>query len=216
MQNYSRIYDYIYEYWRHLYDVYSKHAIAYLVTYYNIDKEATVWDNDKIMGGAYEPIGPLSGMKWNKYLLLPVFFIGETSTIFDAQEVGYVDEATTEFVIPDIYGITPYPGDMLKLDQRYLVRNSIDDTFAIYEIQGVKKQSPADRTYWQATCFVNQSRTSTEIDHQVNKTYVFFDYDKKIHTVPDSVVLTRMLNKHETIRNRLKNLYDDNSGFYFI
>jgi hypothetical protein len=168
------------------------------------------------MGGAYEPIGPLSGIRWNKYLLLPVFFIGETSTVFDAQDIGYVNEGSTEIVFPDQYGIIPYPGDVIKLDQRYLVKDSVQDKFALYEIQGVKKQSPADRTFWQLSCYVNQSRTTTEIDTQLANTYVFFDYDKNIHTIPDSVVLTRMLNKNEEVRQNLANLYDQNSGFYFI
>ena len=217
MQNYYRIYDYIHEYWRHIYDVYPRHGIAYLTTYYHINWTKSVWDNEKLMGGSYEMIGQLSGMVWDRYLLLPVYFPTETSTVYEAQDIGYVNEGDTDLVIPDSYGIVPLPYDIVKFDQQYLVNNPAKDTFSIYMINGVKKQSPADKTYWQLHCKVHQSKTTTDLEtHQLGDTYVFFDYDKKIHTVPDSISLTRMLSKSETLRRQLKDLYDHNSGFYFI
>lgn len=217
MQNYQRLYDYIYEYWHEIYDIYARHAIAYLVTYYNISTPATVWDNEKLMGGSYEKIGSLSGMRWNRYLTLPVFFISETETTYVAEEIGYTtSEKMTEFVIPSDYGIIPYPDDIIKLDQRYLVNNLSNDRFSLYTITGVKKQSPADKTYYQLHCKVQSSRTTTEVDAQLDQTFVFFDYDKKIHTVQDSVILTRMLNKNDTISNMLRTEFDENSGFYYI
>ena len=75
MQKYTRIYDYIEDYQRLLYDYYSKHVVSFLVSYWNLNREATVWDEEYIMGGSYERIGELTGMKWDKYLLIPVFFI---------------------------------------------------------------------------------------------------------------------------------------------
>lgn len=217
MQNYQRTYDYIYEYWHEIYDIYARHAIAYLVTYYNISTGATVWDDSKLMGGPYEKIGSLSGLRWNRYLTLPVFFISETETTYTAEETGYLtSEKMTDFVIPSDYGIIPYPDDIIKLDQRYLVNNLSNDKFSLYTVQGIKKQSPADKTYYQVHCRVNQSRTTTEVDRQLDQTFVFFDYDKKIHTVPESVVLTRMLNKNEEIAERLTGMFDENSGFYYI
>ena len=216
MQNYERLYDYIYEYWKYIYDLYGKHAIGYLVTYYNIDTSATVWDNEYLMGGPYEKIGDLSGLKWNKYLLLPVYFIEETNTIFDAQDIGYVNEGDSGCVIPSIYGITPNPSDIIKLDQTYLVNDPDKDTHSIFSVTGVQKQSPADKTFWKLKLSVEQSRTTTELENQVSNTYIFYEYDKKIHSVSESQTMTRMLSKSESLRSNLKNLYDNNSGLYFI
>ena len=70
MQNYNRINDYFVDYWKTLYDFYSKHGQAYLVTYYNLDPEETVWDNENLMGGYYEKIGQYSGVRWKKILTL--------------------------------------------------------------------------------------------------------------------------------------------------
>lgn len=216
MQNYERQYDYIYEYWRLIYDTYGKHAVGYLTTYYNIDVTSTVWDNEDLMGGAYEKIGTLSGLKWNKYLLLPVYFIEETDTVFDAQDIGYVNEGSSGCVIPSIYGITPYPNDIVKLDQNYLMNDPTKDTYAIYSVTGVQKQSPADKTFWKLKLSVEQSRTTTEVDRQVSNTYIFYEYDKKIHSQAESLTMTKMLSKSSTLRSNLKNLYDNNSGLYFI
>lgn len=214
MQNYNRQYGYINEYWDSIYDIYSKHAVAYLVTYYNLDITTTVWDNEFLMGGYYEKIGSLSGVKWNKYLFLPVYFIEETDTVFDAQESGYINEGNSALVIPDSYGIIPYANDMVVLGKRQYY--SIDENqYAIYCVTGLQKQGP-DLTYWKLKLSVEQSRTNTELDLQVSNNYIFYEYDKKIHTIPESQTMTRMLSKSDTLRTNLKSLYDENSGLYFI
>jgi len=213
MQNYNRINDYFVDYWRLLYDYYSKHGQAYLVTYYNIDKDETVWDDENLMGGYYEKIGTYSGIKWKKILTLPVFFIEETDTIFDATENGLLNDGRTGFVIPSSYGITPYANDMILLYQNYLQE---DQTHALFVVSGIQKQSPGDKTFWKCTCSAEQSRTSTELDLQVSENLIFFDYDKKIHQVSESISMTKMLSKNEAIRENLNSLFDQNSGLYFV
>jgi len=213
VQNYNRINDYFVDYWRLLYDYYSKHGQAYLVTYYNIDTVETVWDNENLMGGYYEKIGVYSGVRWKKILTLPVFFIEETDTIFDAQDVGLINEGKTGFVIPSSYGITPYANDMIKLYQNYL---QDEDTHALFVITGIQKQSSGDRTFWKCSCSVEQSRTEIEIDRQVTDSLIFYDYDKKIHNLTESISMTKLLSKNETIRGNLNSLFDQNSGLYFV
>jgi hypothetical protein len=213
MQNYNRINDYFVDYWRTLYDYYSKHGQAYLVTYYNLDPQETVWDNENLMGGYYEKIGSLSGVRWKKILTLPVYFIEEVDTIFDAQEIGYVNDGNTGFVIPSSYGITPYPNDIIKLYQNYVQE---DDRYALYVVTGCQKQTSGDKTFWKLQCKVEQSRTTTEIDLQVSDNLIFYDYDKKIHQLSESVSMTRLLSKNETIRENLNGLFDQNSGLYFV
>ena len=213
MQNYNRINDYFVDYWKTLYSYYSKHGIAYLVAYYNLDKDSTVWDDTDLTGGYYEKIGSLSGVRWKKILTLPVFFIEETNTIFDAQDIGLVNEGSTGFVIPDEYGIQPYPNDIIKLYQNYIQE---DDRYALFTVTASQKQTHGDKTFWKLGCKVEQSHTTSEIDLQTSDLLVFYDYDKKIHQLEDSVSLTNLLAKNEEIRNNLKNLFDENSGLYFI
>jgi len=215
MQNYSRIHSYIQEYWNLIYNVYGKHADPYVVTYYNLDTNSSVWDNEYLMGGYYEKVGELSGVKWNKYILLPVYFIEETTTIFDAQESGYINEGDSGCVIPGSYGLTCYPNDMIRIDQTITDHNPTQK-LSIYCVTGVQKQSPTDGTFWKLKLSVEQSRTTEEIESQISNTYIFFEYDKKIHTIEESQTMTKMLSKAEELRYNLKNLYDENSGLYFL
>jgi hypothetical protein len=213
MQNYNRINNYFVDFWKTLYDYYSKHAIAYLVTYYHLDKDATVWDDTDIIGGYYEKIGTLSGVRWQKILTLPVFFIEETNTIFDAQDIGLVNEGSTGFVIPSSYGITPYANDIIKVYQDWVQE---DDRYALYVVAGAQIQTSGNQTFWKLSCKVEQSRTTDEIDLQTSDLLMFYDYDKKIHTVPEATSMTRILLKNEKIKYNLKNLFCENSGLYYV
>ena len=60
-----------------------------------------------------------------------------------------------------------------------------------------------------ATCGVLSSE-------QVSGIYSFFDYDKKIHTLEESTLMTQILEKNQVIGNNLKLEYDKSTGFYFI
>ena len=68
IQNYSRIYDYIHEYQRLVYDFYSKDVVAFLTTYYHINTESTIWEDENLFGGSYDRVGEYSGVKWDKIL----------------------------------------------------------------------------------------------------------------------------------------------------
>jgi hypothetical protein len=214
MQKYQRLYDYIHEYQGLVYDFYSKDAVAFLTTYYHIDTDETIWEDENLFAGSYDRVGEYSGVKWNKVLLLPVFFIDEINTPLDGQDIGYVKENQTSFVIPSTYGITPLPNDKLKLEQEYL--RPTNNIYPLFNVGGVEKSVNADRLFWKIIVQLEQSVTETQLNQQVESTYTFFDYDKKIHTLDDSSFMTRLLSKNETLRATAKNSFDNNSGFYFI
>jgi len=214
MQKYTRLYDYIHEYQRLVYDIYSKHGIAFLVTYYNINPTETVWDNENLMGGSYERVGELSGVKWDKYLLLPIYFTDEISTIFDGQDIGLIKENETNIVMPSTYNITPYANDKVKLEQAYL--RPTNDIYPLFNVTGIEKSTNTDRSFWKLKIEVEQSITVTQLEEQLNQVYTFYEYDKKIHTISDAATLTRMLSKNEDLKGYLDNLYDENSGFYLL
>lgn len=214
MQKYQRLYDYIHEYQRLVYDFYSKDSVAFLTTYYHIDTDETIWEDENVFAGAYDRVGEYSGIRWNKVLLLPVFFIDEINTPLDGQDIGYVKENQTSFVIPNTYGITPLPNDKLKLEQEYL--RPTNNVYPLFNVGGVEKSVNADRLFWKIIVQLEQSVTETQLNNQVQATYTFFDYDKKVHTVNDASFMTRLLSKNESLRATAKGLFDNNSGFYFI
>lgn len=213
IQKYTRIYDYIYDYHKLIYDYYSKHAVSFLITYYNHDVPNVIWDDNKLFGGSYERTGELSGRVWNKILLLPVYFMEEVQTPFDGQEIGYVKEGQTTFVIPSTYGLTPYPGDYLKFDQTFL--RQVNDKYPIFEVTGTEISVNTDFRHWKCTAKVYQSKTTDALDDEsLSRVFIFTDYDKKIHTFEDGQFLTRVLSKNEKLKDKLTGMFDENSGFY--
>lgn len=214
MQKYERIYDYIHEYQGLIYDYYSKHVVAFLTTYYHIDTDETIWEDENVFAGSYDRVGEYSGVKWNKILLLPVYYMDEINTPLDGQDIGYVKENNTTFVIPSTYGITPLPNDKIKLEQDYL--RPTNNVYPLFNVGGVEKSVNADRVFWKIIVSLEQSVTENQLNQQVQETYTFYDYDKKIHTVDDASFMTRLLSKNESLKETTKTLFDSNSGFYFI
>jgi len=48
-QKFERLYSYIHEYQRLVYDFYSKDAVAFLTTYFHINTGTTIWDNEFLL-----------------------------------------------------------------------------------------------------------------------------------------------------------------------
>lgn len=213
IQNYNRIYEYIHEYQNLVYDYYSKHVLAFLTTYYNLNVCETIWEDEDLMGGAYEQVGDLSGIKRNKILTLPLFYSEEISTSFDGQEVGYVKENETSFVMPSSYNFKPYPNDIIKLEQEFL--SPSNDTFPLFIVTGVEIHPNTERRFWKIRCKTFQSESLESVEEQVQNIYSFVEYDKKIHTLEDSQFMARLLYKHSLLKPNLQNLYDSRCGYYF-
>ena len=210
MQNWERLYEYIHEYQELVLDVYSKHGVAFLTTYWNINKDTTVWDKKQMYAGSYEKTGNLSGMKWDKYLLLPVYFAEEISTSFDGSETGLIKEQETSIVFPSIYGITPYANDIVKFESEFL--QSENDTYPIFKVTGVEPYPNTEKRYWKLRCKVYESKGTEKLESKTEDTYVFVDYDKKIHTVEEAKTIARMLVKDEELNTNLTDMWNDNAG----
>lgn len=210
----TSLYGYIHEYQRLVYEYYSKHSVAFLTTYYHIRKEETIWEDEFIMGGPYEQIGELQGIKREKILLLPVYFADEIATLFDGQEIGYHKENETTIVFPSEYGIIPLPHDIIKFEQEFL--RPSNDTYPLFHVSGVEIHPNTDRRFWKLKLETIQSRITSEVETQVIETKVFFDYDKKIHSLQNAEFLTKMMAKNKDLKDILSQLYDQNSGFYLV
>jgi hypothetical protein len=184
------------------------------VTYYNLNICETIWEDEDLMGGAYEQVGDLSGIKRNKILVLPLFYSEEISTSFDGQDVGYVKEGETSFVMPSTYNFKPYPNDIIKLEQEFL--SPSNDTYPLFIVTGVEIHPNTERRFWKIKCKTFQSEGMSSVESQVINTYSFVEYDKKIHTLEDSQFIARLLYKHSLLKPNLENLYDSRCGYYFI
>ena len=213
-QKYERIYDYIHEYQRLVYDFYSKDVVAFLTTYYHINTGSTVWEDENVFAGSYDRVGEYSGIKWDKILLLPVYYIEDVTTAFDGQDIGYVKEGETTFAIPSTYNFVPLANDKIKMEQSYL--RPTNDVYPVFNVTGVEKSANTDRTFWRLKVKIEQSITETQLESQVENVYSFFEYDKQIHTLADAQFMSKLLSKNEDLKHCVTtNLYDSRSGFYF-
>jgi hypothetical protein len=214
LQKYFRLYDYIQEYQRLILQEYSKHAIAFLITYYNLNIETTIWEDEKLFGGPYDWKPPLSGVKFNKILLLPVFFTEEIATAFNAEEIGQVKENETNIIFPYDYKLIPYPNDRIKLEQSFL--RPTNNVYPMFRVSGVEAWPNTDKRFWKLKIEIEESFTETDMQSQVENVYSFVEYDKKIHTLQDSEFMTKILSKSSNLRSNLNSLFDQRTGFYYI
>lgn len=212
---FNNIYQYINEYQRMVYEIYADDIVSCLCTYWHIDGPETIWEDENVFAGSYDRVGEFSGVRWNKILLFPMYYSEEVTTAFDGSEIGLIKENEMTFVVPSLYGVTPLPNDKVKFEQNFL--RPTNDVYPIFNVTAREKSVNTDFTFWKIKLKIEQSITETQLDEQVEDTYVFYDYDKRIHTVPNSTFLTRILFKNEILRERLKNIfYDKNGGYYFI
>lgn len=213
IQKYERLYDYVHEYQRLVYDFYADHVVRFLVTYYNLNVPKTIWEDSQVFGGPYEWTGDLTGVRRNKILMLPVYYIEQIATAFEGQEIGYNKENETTFVFPSTYNFTPYPQDIIKMEQSFM--RPTNDVYPIYVVSGVEVSANTDRRYWKLRVETFQSETLSAVDAQVEETFSYVEYDKKIHTLSDAQFMARLLTKDANLRPVLKNLHDDRAGFYY-
>jgi len=215
MQNYKRLYFYIEEYNRLVYDIYSKDSIAFLVTYFNINKDESIIEDEKLLDGFYERIGNHSGLRFNKYLLLPVYFSNEINTSFNGSEDGLIKEGEGEITIPSSYGIQPYFGDIVKFEQNFLMPEE-HDKYPLYVVTGIEKSANTDVTFFKLRLRPFQSFSIDDIQNQTVHDYVFIDYIKSILSIDDAIFSTLMMRKKEYISDKLKEFFDNNSGLIFL
>jgi hypothetical protein len=212
-QKYERLYFYIHEYQNLVYDFYAEDVVRFLVTYYNMNIPSTIWEDEDLFGGPYEWTGDLSGIKRNKILILPIYYMDQVTTAFDAEETGYNKDNETTFVIPSTHGFIPYPQDIIKVEQQYM--RPTNDVYPLYVVSGVEISANTDRRYWKLKVETFQSETLASVDAQVENVYSYVEYDKKIHTLSDAEFMARLLVKDAELRPTLKSLHDERVGFYY-
>jgi len=212
MQKWSRIHEYSYQYQKWVYKVYAEHGPGYLCTYWNLDLTNSIYDGNILDGSTYEKMGDLSGLKWRKIHLLPVFQIEQIQPVFNADEDGYTKkEQTTSFTIPTEYNFQPSPMDFVKFEQEIL--HPTDQTYPLYQVVNFEKATNTDKTFWKVSLKVDYHHES-QIDKQLSQVCVFFDYTKKIYDSEKGAFLYKLLDKNIEL-NPINNFFSPNNGLFF-
>ncbi len=212
MQKWSRIHEYASQYQKWVYKVYAEHGPGYLCTYWNLDLPNSVYDGNILDGGSYQTIGQLSGMKWRKILLLPVFHIEQIQPAFNADEEGYTKkEQFSSFTIPTEYNFQPSPYDYVKFEQEIL--HPDDNSYPLYKIINFEKATNTDKTLWKVNVKIDYTREN-KIDKQLSQVCVFFDYTKRIYDSNKGSFMYQLLDKNVSL-GTVNKFFNQKSGLFF-
>jgi hypothetical protein len=216
-----RKYNYIEDYFHTVYKLYAEEYVsAYPVTYYSINKESTIWDDDLINGGSYEKqgVGEWSGMKWRKIIMLPVFGVEQVNMNQTSDERGgmtFAEGMSTQIIFPSLYGLKPIENDVV--DMSFGIDHPAKNQKNLYTITNINISHQGD--YFQIyQCRLKVSPfKKPDLEKQVDEDWMFYEHNKIIVPLEKGLLLTQLQVKSVEITNMYnKDIFDNQSSFCLI
>lgn len=218
MLPFLRSYNYIEDYFRTLYEIYSKeYTAAYPVTYFSTDLTSSVWDTDQLNAGAYEKggVGELSGVKWKRIQMLPVFGVESVQMNQESGEKGgmsFREGASTQIVFPSLYGLTPLEGDVVDLSFGY--KTSTMKTKMLFTVNNINPAHQGDFFEIYQLQLKMAPFTREELEKQVSSDYMFYELEQAILPLPNVRRLLKLQENSVTLTNQANRLFNNQTGFY--
>ena len=217
MQPYIRKYNYISDYfWTYAEWASNLVVGSYPVTYYNVDWENSVYDKD-LMGGSYEKygVGKLSGIKWRKIQMVPVFSIETMNIAPNADETGLTigQSEYTSFVIPSEYNILSTEWDFVHFQQDFMFHRK--ESSPIFVVTSVNPSDDADIGYNKISIKPVYSDALALLENQISSRFMFVEFTKRMHEINTANLLLKLESKHEQITEQLENL-TSRTGLFLI
>ena len=213
-QKFTDNFDFVNEYFKLLTQYYSTWIYGDVrCTYYSLDIENSVIDDTQLMNGSYEPLGKLSGWRWRKILDLPLANIEALSTTPTADDKGVTtSEKMTTAWLSNIIQIECHIHDFVVFSEcqnsdNYYLRNP-----PVFEVVNVERSPDFDNAFYKISLKVCQ-HPQKELDTQINSLIHYFDYEKRMYGVDNSIILNSLLNERKN--NCCNSFYNDNTGLYF-
>lgn len=182
-------------------------------TYYSFDLENSLGDEKKLVNGAFESVGELSGWRWRKILNFQIDNVEPLSTNVTADEKGVTssDKMTTMRIAGNDF-VECHAHDFLYFsclqdDSNYKLRNP-----PLFEITNVEKSPDFDQTFYKVNAKITFIPV-TELDKQVDGLFDMVDYEKKIYGIDDSLCIQQILDN--TPKHQCNKFYNQNTGLYF-
>jgi len=216
-----RKYNYIEDYFHTVYELYAEEYVsAYPVTYYSINKEDTIWENEHINGGSYEKqgVGEWSGVKWRKIIMMPVFGVEQLNMTQTSDERGgmtFQDGMTTQIIFPSLYGLTPVENDIVDLS--FGIKHPAKNQKGLFTIGNINISHQGD--YFQIyQCRMRVSPfKKPDLEKQVNEDWMFYEHDKIIVPLEKGLMLTKLQMKSVELTDTINSsVFDSQSSFYLI
>jgi len=214
MQPWIRIYNYISDYYNTIYDIYSKVYPGYPISYYSVDWENSVYDK-KLMAGSYEKngVGTLTGIKFKKILLLPVFGIEQITPNNSAGEKGLTmhETETSTISFSSNYGLTPSEWDIIHFSQDFMSPDNNEDG-PVFVVRNVNPATYGNMMMWNCSLKVAPYRLG-DVKKQISSEYMFLEFTKSIHRLDTAAILLKLQQNSNSISDELKDMFHG-TGFY--
>jgi hypothetical protein len=216
MEPWVRRYNYIEDYFKFAYELYRNEYPAMPCTYYSLDFENSVMDKEILDAGAYERfgLGNLSGLKWKKILMLPVWNIDQVQPTYESSEKGLIlqDSEWSQVTFPSTYGIKASELDFVLFEQDFAQTDlNIKPLFVVTQINMAHYGDYFNM--WQCRLKVVHDRLSLE--KQISSYWMFLEYSKMIYPAENANILLKLERKNKLLTDNLYSMYNENVGFYF-
>jgi len=214
MQPWIRRYNYISDYYNTVYDTYSKVYPGFPITYYSIDWQESIYDK-KLMAGSYEKngVGSLSGIKFKKILLLPVFGIEQINPNNSGGERGLTmhETETSTVSFSSNYGLIPYEWDIVHFNQNFMSPDNNDDG-PVFVVRNTNPATHGRMVMWNCQLKVAPYRLG-DVKKQISSEYMFLEFTKKIHRLDTAAILLKLQQRSGSLSENLRSIFH-NTGFY--
>lgn len=222
--NYVKEYNYISDYFTTVYNYYVHAHKSFPVTFYDIDKPNTIWDNENfdstsgatgLRGGSYESgdVGELSGVLFKKIMLLPVHQLDQINPQFETGDRGYTahDSLVTTFTIPKIYGLNPHAKCVVDLN--FGLNNTEDKV--LYQVTNVATAHFGSvLQVWKCDCRVAPFNKE-DIEQQLSSIWTFYEPTKQIIPSTYASLLVKLMTRANNVSTNIRELYDNGVDLFF-
>lgn len=202
--------DYIEEYKKLVYEQYAKEHIVIECTYYHLDKDESVYDQNYM--STYRSDGKLTGLKYSKIHHLAVLF-GQNATPHplnsSEQGLNFMDQRTS-IVIDTVCGLNPHPGDRVIF--------KISNDYSTWVVSNVSKSGTFDTTYNQCELKQEMFNYNFEKENVLDQEYMYDEFTKRIYSLSNANNYERNIVRLNEVIDFLNNddNYHDNIGYHFI
>jgi len=212
-QKFSDNFQFVREYFRNLTQYYNQWNYSNIkCTYYNLDIENSLIDQDKLLAGTYETIGQMSGFRWRKILDLPLNGLEALSTTPTADEQGVTnkEKLTTAWIssnselVCQVHDFVMFTE--VKNSQNYYLRNP-----PLFEVVNVEKSPDFDKPFQKITMKISYI-PAQKLNEQVDGLFYWMDYEKQMYGIDNAICLNRLLKERE--KTCCNKFYNQNTGLY--
>lgn len=188
------------QYFQNYYNEYFDFNHAYICTYYHVNMEASLFDNDLEAGSYDQLVGDHSGYVWDVIYSFPIFTIDKVDFRVQMDEQrGVFQELETTISFPSMFGLEPMFGDVLIFEDIH--NPALKRVY--YVSTTLEKSIPGNKTYFRVGLKGYNILDWNQFYSQVNDSYIFVDIFSSIYELDLGLSLLAAKDLLYTLENKM-------------